>query len=281
MRARRRKLAYKIAKDNFIKDGNNRVILATDGDFNVGITSEKALGDLITKDRQTGVYLTCLGVGMGNYKDSKIEALAKKGNGNFAYLDDIREAEKVLVTELTQNLYTVAHEVYLNAKFNPATVKEYRLIGYDNKKNLSEYSKTELEGGEVGSGNGITAIFEIIPINPEFANIKQSNIQELASITLHYRLPDDSTQKEIVHICANNFCEFNALPSDLKFAEAVAEFGLMLRHSKYLFSASWDNISTIAKASANPNDYLQNEFISLVEKSKKIYSKRKRKRSDD
>ena len=119
--------AYKLAENTFIKGGNNRIILATDGDFNIGQTDEKELEELIAKERQTGVYLTCLGVGMGNYKDSKIEVLAKKGNGNFAYLDDIREAEKVLVTEFTQTLYSIANDVYLSIQFNPDLVKEYRL----------------------------------------------------------------------------------------------------------------------------------------------------------
>lgn len=155
--------AYRLAKSSFIEGGNNRIILATDGDFNVGQTTEKELEELITKERQSGIYLTCLGVGMGNYKDSKIEALAKRGNGNFAYLDDIKEGEKILVNELTQTLYTVANDVTMNVQFNPAMVKEYRLIGYDNKKNAITDSLSTLEGGEIGSATGITAIFEIVP----------------------------------------------------------------------------------------------------------------------
>ncbi len=130
------KTAYKVAEKTFIKGGNNRIILATDGDFNVGQNSEADLEDLISKEKQSGVYLTCLGVGMGNYKDSKIEVLSKKGNGNFAYIDDLREAEKVLVTEFTQTLYSVASNVYINAKFDSAYINEYRLIGYDNKKSI-------------------------------------------------------------------------------------------------------------------------------------------------
>ena len=155
--------AYMLAKNTFIKGGNNRIILATDADFNVGQTTEKELEELVTKERHTGIYLTCLGVGMGNYKDSKLEALAKRGNGNFAYLDDIKEGEKVLVKEFTQTLYTVANDVFMNVQFNPAMVKEYRLVGYDNKKGILTDSINSLEGGEVGSGNGITAVFEIIP----------------------------------------------------------------------------------------------------------------------
>ncbi len=265
--------AYKLAESSFIKGGNNRIILATDGDFNVGQVNEKELEDLIVSERQSGVYLTCLGVGMGNYKDSKIEALAKKGNGNFAYLDDIREAEKVLVTELTQNLYTVANDVYISMKFNPVMVKEYKLIGYDNKKNISEDGTSELEGGEVGSGNGITAIFEINP-NPSINN-------EVGILTLNYRLPDDTAQKKVVHLCNNNYKDFKELCNDLKFAGAVAEFGLLLRQSKYISAASWNDVDAIARGSLNSNDYLQNEFITLVEKAKKIYGKKKKKKDNE
>src|SRR4030095_10155891 len=135
--------AYRLAQSQFIKNGNNRVILATDGDFNVGQTTEKELEELITKQKQTGIYLTCLGVGMGNYKDSKIEVLAKKGNGNFAYIDDEREAEKVLVKELTQTLYSIADDVYMDVAFNLNLVKQYRLIGFDNKVGaMSDSSNT-------------------------------------------------------------------------------------------------------------------------------------------
>ena len=154
--------AYGMARSSFIKDGNNRVILATDGDFNVGAASEKALEDLISKEKQSGVFLTCLGVGMGNFKDSKLETLAKRGNGNYAYLDDIAEAEKVLVKELTQTFYAVADDVYMNTQFNPKWVKEYRLIGFDNKRDAVSDTAIEIEGGEVGSGSSVLAIFEIV-----------------------------------------------------------------------------------------------------------------------
>ncbi|MFY7898899.1 MAG: YfbK domain-containing protein, partial [Chitinophagaceae bacterium] len=145
--------AYSVAKRAFIRNGNNRVIIATDGDFNVGQTNEKDLEDLIVFQRLSGIYLTCLGVGMGNYKDSKLETLAKKGNGNFAYLDNIYEAEKVLVTELTKTLYTVANDAYVNISFNPSIVKKYRLIGFDNIKEAMIDTSSQIEGGEVGSGH--------------------------------------------------------------------------------------------------------------------------------
>jgi Ca-activated chloride channel family protein len=156
--------AYALAERMYNKDANNRIILATDGDFNVGQTTDKELENLVISHRQSGIYLTCLGVGMGNYKDSKLEGLAKKGNGNFAYIDNRFEAEKVLVAEFTKTLYSVANDAYVNVFFNPYYVKRYRLIGFDNKKELLEdNSITELEGGEVGSGHSLMAVFEIEP----------------------------------------------------------------------------------------------------------------------
>ncbi len=264
--------AYKIAKSTFIKGGNNRIILATDGDFNVGQTTEKELEDLISSERQSGVYLTCLGVGMGNYKDSKIEALAKKGNGNFAYLDDIREAEKVLVTELTQTLYTVANDVYLNVKFNPARIKEYRLVGYDNKKNVAQDSTSELEGGEIGSGNGITSVFEITPVD----KIAADSDSEIACLTLNYKVPNSEVPQTLKYNCYDNYKELKDIPKELKFATAVMMSGLLMRESKYKANAKWNDVTTIARESLNPDDYLQNEFINLIEKAKKIYSKKKK-----
>ena len=271
--------AYKLAKTSFIQGGNNRIILATDGDFNVGQTTEKELEELITKERQSGIYLTCLGVGMGNYKDSKIEALAKRGNGNFAYLDDIKEGEKTLVKELTQTLYTVANDVTMNVTFNPAIVKEYRLIGYDNKKNAITDSTSMLEGGEIGSANGITALFEIIPAENYLLHSDSLSMDSLAAIKLNYRLPDDSTQNSYDHTCLNNYKDFKNINNDLKFATSLTMFGLLLKGSKYASNASWIEIEKIAKESINPDDYLQNEFITIVENAKKIYAKKGKRKS--
>jgi len=267
--------AYKLAERTFIKGGNNRIILATDGDFNIGQTTEKELEELISKEKQSGVYLTCLGMGMGNYKDSKIEVLSKKGNGNFAYLDDIREAEKVLVTEFTQTLYSVASDVFFDIKFNPAVIKEYRLIGYDNKKNILTENDNELEGGEIGSGSGNTVLFELIPLNKD--TLWNKNIS-IADISLHYRLPADSSEQNLKYSIPANYISFNQLDSSLKFATAVAMFGLKLRQSKYFPAVDWDVIRNLANTSLTPGDYLQSEFISLVEKSKEIYYEKKRKK---
>jgi Ca-activated chloride channel family protein len=274
------KTAYQLAKNSFIKDGNNRIILATDGDFNVGQSTEKELEELISKQRQSGIYLTCLGVGMGNYKDSKIETLAKKGNGNFAYLDDIKEGEKVLVKELTQTLYTVANDVSMNVQFNSSMVKEYRLIGYDNKKNVMADSSSKLEGGEIGSGNAITSVFEIIPAEE---NLFDDGFykDDIASIQLNYRLSSDTSLFNRSYNCENNYAEFNEIPDDLQFAASLVMFGLVLRKSKYISNVSWNDIEQIGKQSKNKESYLQNEFITLIEKSKKIYSKKNLRKKDD
>lgn len=267
--------AYKLAENTFIKGGNNRIILATDGDFNIGQNTEKELEELITKERQSGVYLTCLGVGMGNYKDSKIEVLSKKGNGNFAYLDDIREAEKVLVTEFTQTLYSIANDVYLTVNFNAGFVKEYRLIGYDNKRNVLTEKGDELEGGEIGAGTGNTAIFEIVPSNEDSIRPLKSYF---ANVTLHYRLPADTTGIFITHICPQNYLPFDSISNSLKFASAVTMFGLKLRESQYIPDIEWDDIKKIAISSENPGDYLEKEFTDLIDKCKVIYYEKKRKK---
>ncbi|HJS54712.1 MAG TPA: von Willebrand factor type A domain-containing protein, partial [Chitinophagaceae bacterium] len=157
------KLAYSVAKKHFIEKGNNRVILATDGDFNVGIQTEQELDELISRHRASGIYLTCLGVGMGNYKDSKIQTLARKGNGNFAYVDNFQEAEKIIMKEFTQTLYTIADDAHMHITFDPSLAKRYRLIGFDNKVGALADSTSEVEGGEIGSGQSITVAFEIEP----------------------------------------------------------------------------------------------------------------------
>ncbi len=268
--------AYKLAENTFIKGGNNRIILATDGDFNIGQRNEKDLEELIAKEKQTGVSLTCLGVGMGNYKDSKIEVLAKKGNGNFAYIDDVKEAEKVLVTEFTQTLYSIAGNVYVNLKFNPAFIKEYRLIGYDNKKSVLGEKSTELEGGEIGSGSGNTIIFEIIPSRMD--SLAEARI-DIADMALHYNLPNDTLEQVVKHTCVQNYRTFKNIDKDLQFATSVAMLGLKLRESKYFpYDIDWDIIKNIALQSLTPDDFLETEFTGLVDKCKKIYFDGKKKK---
>ncbi|HRP44702.1 MAG TPA: von Willebrand factor type A domain-containing protein [Ginsengibacter sp.] len=266
--------AYKLARSTFIKGGNNRIILATDGDFNIGVTSEKDLEDLIVKEKESGVYLTCLGVGMGNYKDSKIEVLAKKGNGNFAYIDNIKEAEKVLVMQFTQTMYAVAEDAYINVKFVPETVRKYRLIGYDNK--ISEFRNviSEPEGGEIGSGAGNTILFEINPAG----NDSILRNAPLATFNIHFKTPSDSTEKIQQYQSLYNYTPYASLSGALKFATAIVSFGLKLKNSKYVPDLSWKLINKITQESVLPGDYLHAQFIEMVNKSEQIYTKRRNRR---
>ena len=270
--------AYKLAKSNFIKGGNNRVILATDGDFNVGQTSEKELEELIGQQRKTGIYLTCLGVGMGNYKDSKLETLAKKGNGNFAYLDNEMEAEKVLVEEFAQTLYTVASDVYLTVQFNAELVKDYRLIGFDNHQNAMEDSSSQLEGGEVGSGHRLLSVFEISHTEKmKQASNNLSEATDVAELTLSYKIPEKNKVMN-QHIRAPyNYENLADADSCLRFASSVIMFGSAIKQSKYIKDVNWDDIHNLALSAIDKNNLLQMEFLDLVQKAKKIYGNKKKK----
>lgn len=267
--------AYRVAKSQFIANGNNRVILATDGDFNVGQSTEDELEKLITQHQESGIYLTCLGVGMGNYKDSKLEVLAKKGNGNFAYLDNEKEAEKVLVKELTQTLYTVADDAYLNIEFNSILVKEYRLIGYDNKIKALADTLSEVEGGEVGSGLSLIVIFELIPQYGRSESF--SHKDGIAKVKLHYRKPADPSQYISYYNCSTSSMEFIDLPKCFQFAASITMFASLLKQSKYSKLYTWNDAIILAHQTHNPQDPLQKEFVGMIEKAKKIYSKIRKK----
>jgi Ca-activated chloride channel family protein len=248
----------------------------------VGLNSEKALEEMITKEKQSGVFLTCLGVGMGNFKDSKLEILAKRGNGNYAYLDDIMEAEKVLVKELTQTFYSVADDVYMNMQFNPKWVKEYRLIGFDNKRDAVADSTVEIEGGEVGSGSSALAVFEIEPTDQRlFTPAAITDNNGIASMSMRYSLPADTSHKYIEYKCPLNYIGFNELDKELQFATAVTMFGLMVKQSKYIENAAWQDVERIAFAAYKPGDYLQMQFLDLVAKAKKIYKNKKGKKKKE
>ena len=271
--------AYALARSTFQEKGSNRVILATDGDFNVGLTSEKAMEDLITKERQGGIYLTCLGVGMGNFKDSKLATLAKKGNGNYAYLDNINEAEKVLIKELTQTFYAVADDVFMNLKFNANLVKEYRLIGFDNRRDAIADSTIDLEGGELGSGNSVLAIFEILPASDKLFKPDTFPKDVVAEIEMRYSLCNDTTMLTLTNSCLANYTDFKSIDKDLQFATAVAMFGLKIKQSKYIKPVDWQDIERIAGDSYDASSYLQNEFLGLINKAEDIYSTKKRKKN--
>jgi Ca-activated chloride channel homolog len=271
--------AYRVAKSQFVKNGNNRVILATDGDFNIGQTSEEELEKLITAHQESGIYLTCLGVGMGNYKDSKLEVLAKKGNGNFSYLDNETEAEKVLVKELTQTLYSVADDASMTIKFNGDLIKEYRLIGFDNKLKALTDSTMEIEGGEVGSGYSMMAVLEIIPTNKlgstlTFANTSFS--KHIADITVSYKLPGDSATEWTGYHVPYNYSSYTDLPPCYRFASSVVMFGSLLKESPFAKQITWNETAIAANESYDKTDPVQKEFVTIVEKAKKIYSKKKK-----
>lgn len=264
--------AYKLAKNKFIAGGNNRVILATDGDFNIGQTSEEQLEKLITSYKETGIYLTCLGVGMGNYKDSKLEILSKKGNGNFAYLDNEAEAEKILVKELTQTLYSVADDASLSVRFVDEYVKKYRLIGYDNKLKALTDTVTDIEGGEVGSGHSVLAVFEVEPVKSVSAN--SSDI--IATVGVNYFLPGDSVKMAMRFAAPYNYMPFEQLSSSYKFAASVIEFAGLIKGSNSVKHVEWNDLITLANSSIDKTDASQIEFLAIIEKAKKIYHRRRK-----
>ena len=269
--------AYRLAKSQFIKGGNNRVILATDGDFNVGQNTDEELEGLISMYRQWGIYLTCLGVGMGNYKDSKLEVLAKKGNGNFAYLDNEKEAEKVLMREFTQTIYAVANDAYIDISFNPSIVKDYRLIGFDNKLRALSDTVNEIQGGEIGSGHSLLAMLEIHPSHGNMEDIHPDK-KGFAKIVLNYKLPIDTIARKAFYDCPFDVTTFNDLPASYRLASSTVMFGGLLKKSKYMQRINWDDIIELASQSYDANDTAQKEFMDLLEKAKKIYAKEKKKK---
>lgn len=265
------KLAYSVARNHFIKKGNNRVVLATDGDFNVGLRSESDLEELIKEQSKSGIYLTCLGVGMGNYKDSKIQVLAQKGNGNFAYLDSYAEAEKVLMQEFMQTFYTVADDAYLNVQFNPQYVKEYRLIGFENKMGAIKDTSATIEGGAIGSAYSMLVAFEIVPV---INNVKDISIQP-AKFSLKYKLPATSKVLEETTEPILQWIPLLQLNKNYQFAVSVVMFSSLLRDSRIVKAISWNDVSTLAVQSANLTNPSQKEFLNLIQKAKMIYSKKK------
>jgi Ca-activated chloride channel homolog len=279
--------AYAAAKRSFIINGNNRVILATDGDFNVGQHTEPELEELIIGYRNSGIYLTCIGVGMGNYKDSKLEALAKKGNGNFAYIDNINEAQKIFVTEFTKTLYAVANDAFISVKFNDEFVKEYRLIGFDNKKDAVSDTTSELEGGEVGSGHSLMAVFEIIPTEKNnLDTLRTDRVDILATMRLQYKLPNNDKYQYQNFDAPKNFITYSKASNNLRFATSVIMFGSMLKQSKFCQPYSWDEVIKLTTDCIEPTKPIHAEFMQLLKKAKKIYAgddkkKKHRKKNDN
>ena len=271
------RLAYQIARQNYILGGNNRIILATDGDFNVGASSDAEMTRLVEEKRKEGVFLSVLGFGMGNYKDSKMEQISNAGNGNYAYIDNIMEAKKVFGEELWGTLFTIAKDVKIQVEFNPAKVKAYRLIGYENRiLNKEDFNDDRKDAGDIGSGHTVTALYEIVPagsaepvshIDPlEYQLVKVTGGENLMTLKLRYKEPDDTISKLIIHRVKEGEMA-GRIPSDnLEFASAVAAFGMVLRDSGYRGSASFEQALVLANASAGTDRFgYRRDFIRLVE----------------
>nr|WP_294896453.1 von Willebrand factor type A domain-containing protein [uncultured Pedobacter sp.] len=283
------KLAYETAKNNFIRGGNNRVILATDGDFNVGASSDAEMQRMIESYRNDGVFLSVLGFGQGNLKDSKMEAIADKGNGNYAYIDGINEAKKVLINEFGGTLFTVAKDVKLQVEFNPAKVEAYRLVGYENRLlNNEDFKDDKKDAGEIGAGHTVTALYEIIPkgYKDEFvkkademkyqkpSDIKSSD--ELLTVKMRYKQPNGNKSKEFSVSLADQRKKIEDTNVDFKFAAAVAEFGLLIRDSKFKQNATFEHVIALAKNSKGIDDNgYRAEFIQLAENAKLLSGKDK------
>lgn len=285
------KLAYNLAQKNFLKSGNNRVILATDGDFNVGVSSEGELVKLIEKYRDDNIFLTILGFGTGNYKDNKMELLTNKGNGNYAYIDSIDEAKKVLVKEMGGTLLTIAKDVKIQVEFNPAKVQAYRLIGYDNRRlNDEDFNDDKKDAGELGAGHSVTALYEVIPVGVKmdipsgnidplrYQNNNNNNINpndvfndELMLVKLRYKLPKESKSKLLTQPIINETKTIENASNNLKFASSVAQFGMILQGSSYVEKANLDQVLQLANTSKSYDlEGYRQEFINLVKKAKSL-----------
>lgn len=273
-------LAYATAKQHYKQGANNRVILATDGDFNIGESSNASMERLIEEKRKDGIFLTVLGFGMGNYKDSKMEILANKGNGNYAYIDNITEARKVLVNEFGGTLFTIAKDVKLQIEFNPAKVKAYRLIGYENRLLKNEdFNNDKKDAGELGSGHTVTALYEIIPVGveSEFFKIdelkyqnttidpKAEKTKELMTIKFRYKEPNGEESKLIVHPLQDSNITLAKTSENFRWSASVAAFGMLLRESEYIRNYTYDEVVQMAQSAKGiDKEGYRIEFINMV-----------------
>ena len=283
-------LAYQVAKANRIEGGTNRVIICTDGDFNVGTTSQSDLVALIQAKAASGIYLSVLGFGTGNYKDSTMEKLADKGNGNYAYIDSMLEARKALVQQMGATLITIAKDVKIQLDFNPSRISAYRLIGYENRIMANEdFRDDKKDAGEIGAGHTVTALYEIVPVGVESParNSKPSEFVEvvpkegvnpatLLTVSLRYKQPDGDTSQEFtIPLNHEKDSQIPAASSDLQFATAVAAFGMLLRKSKFAGQADWDWVVETAQSSeGEDHDGFRAEFVSLAKKARMMSKKR-------
>lgn len=283
-------LAYKAARNNFIKGGNNRVILCTDGDFNVGQSSEDELQTLIEEERSSGVFLSVLGFGTGNYQDAKMQTLADKGNGNHNYIDNISEAKKVFVNEFGGTLFTIAKDVKLQIEFNPEKVQAYRLIGYENRLlNKEDFNDDKKDAGELGSGHTVTALYELIPAGIKDTMLKDVDAlryqkikplskrnfnDEVMNIKLRYKKPDGDKSILIEHPLKDENIAFSSTSDNFRFATAVAAFGMLLRNSEYKGVADFSTVRDMAQSAiANDEEGYRKEFINLVKKASSLKQK--------
>ncbi len=274
-------LAYKVAWENFIPDGNNRIILATDGDFNIGVSSTSELVRMIEEKRKKGIFLTILGFGMGNYKDGRMEQIADKGNGNYHYIDNLLEAKKVFVNDMRGTLFTIAKDVKIQVEFNPAKVKAYRLIGYENRLLKKEdFDDDTKDAGELGAGHTVTALYEIIPFGseeeiPVVGDLKYQMVKidpkaykskEILTVKLRYKEPDGKKSQLIEMPLADKNIAIKKASQNFKFSAAVAEFGMLLRDSEFKGQSSYDGVCELAKQGKGPDTFgYRTEFIKLVE----------------
>jgi Ca-activated chloride channel family protein len=274
-------LAYRMAKKNFIHDGNNRVILATDGDFNVGVTSQGGLIRLIERKREDHIYLSVLGFGRGNYQDSKMEQLADNGNGNYAYIDNLLEAKKVLVKEMGGTLFTIAKDVKIQIEFNPAKVKSYRLIGYENRLlNKEDFNDDKKDAGELGSGHTVTALYEITLFDSQestsnvdalkyqtiITNESAKDSNEILTVKVRYKRPESDNSQLITMPVTEILIEFDESSDNFRFSSAVAAFGMLLRDSEFKGDLSYKKIQEIARQSKGKDlQGYRSEFVRLIE----------------
>jgi Ca-activated chloride channel family protein len=281
------KKAYEIAKQQFIKGGNNRIILASDGDFNVGESSDESMEELSSKESKSGVFLTVLGYGMGNLKDSKMEILADKGHGNYAYIDNISEARKAMVTEFGGTMFTVAKDVKIQVEFNPSYVQAYRLVGYENRLlEAEDFNNDQKMGGDMGVGHVVTALYEIVPVGVASGLIgtvdplkyQQQADQaagrrnaELATVKFRYKEPEGEKSKLQQKVVGTTVTELNSVSEDLRFVTAVAELGLLLRDSDFKQKANFDQLIARAKASKGKDEEgYRAEFIRIAENARDL-----------
>ncbi|MES1159829.1 MAG: von Willebrand factor type A domain-containing protein [Bacteroidota bacterium] len=261
-------LAYEVAAKQFIPGGNNKIVLVTDGDITEEPAAEKELENFIEGQSREGINLSCIGVGMGNNKNAELPYLAQKGNGNFGVAGDEQDVEKLLVGQLAQTLFMVANRICVTSEFNSAFVKEYRLIGFENKAHPSGDSSFQLDGSKIGSGQSLFALFELVPRD------STTGIETVADIKVNYCLPGQDSVRTISYSCPNNLVPFEKAGRCLKKAGCIALFGMKLRESGYAAGISWGDLEKMAKQSFNSDDFMDKEYVELVTKAKKIYRRK-------